>query len=84
MDRAVVAFVEQNPRITPSDAWRKVDELPLRFRPSASLGDPRGQDGEHLLVCKGAVEEMLEIATRVHQDGVDLPLDEERRRACWR
>ncbi len=40
-----------------------------------------GKDGEHLLVCKGAVEEMLEIATRVHQDGVDLPLDEERRRA---
>ena len=81
MDRAVVAFVEQNPRITPSDAWRKVDELPFDFvrrRLSVIL---EGKDGEHLLVCKGAVEEMLEIATRVHQDGVDLPLDEERRRA---
>ena len=81
MDRAVVAFVEQNPRITPSDAWRKVDELPFDFvrrRLSVIL---EGKDGEHLLVGKGAVEEMLEIATRVHQDGVDLPLDEERRRA---
>ncbi len=81
MDRAVVAFVEQNPRITPSDAWRKVDELPFDFvrrRLSVIL---EGKDGEQLLVCKGAVEEMLEIATRVHQDGVDLPLDEERRRA---
>ena len=27
----MVAFVEQNLRITPSDAWRKVDELPFDF-----------------------------------------------------
>ncbi len=56
MDRAVVAFVEQNPRITPPDAWHKVDELPFDFvrrRLSVIL---EGKGGEHLLVCKGAVE----------------------------
>ncbi|AZC18845.1 magnesium-translocating P-type ATPase [Pseudomonas sp. CMR5c] len=79
MDRAVVAFAEENPRFTPPAAWRKIDELPFDFvrrRLSVILADAHGQ---HLLVCKGAVEEMLETATRVRQDGITVALDAERR-----
>ncbi|AXK57309.1 magnesium-translocating P-type ATPase [Pseudomonas protegens] len=81
MDRAVVAFAEGNPHFTPPAAWRKVDELPFDFvrrRLSVILADARG---DHLLVCKGAVEEMLETATRVRQDGLAVSLDAERRAA---
>lgn len=81
MDRAVISFAEENPHFTPPAAWRKVDELPFDFvrrRLSVILAD---SNGAHLLVCKGAVEEMLQTATRVRQDGLAVSLDAERRAA---
>ncbi|AJO78272.1 magnesium-translocating P-type ATPase [Pseudomonas sp. MRSN 12121] len=81
MDRAVVRFAEENPKFSAPDAWRKVDELPFDFvrrRLSVILAD---DSGHHLLVCKGAVEEMLDTATRVRQDGVTVALDAGRRAA---
>ncbi|WP_025809229.1 magnesium-translocating P-type ATPase [Pseudomonas chlororaphis] len=81
MDRAVVSYAENNPKFSAPDAWSKVDELPFDFvrrRLSVILAD---DSGHHLLVCKGAVEEMLDTATRVRQDGVTLNLDAGRRTA---
>ncbi|PXX64824.1 Mg2+-importing ATPase [Pseudomonas sp. LAMO17WK12:I10] len=81
MDRAVVSYAENNPKFSAPDAWSKVDELPFDFvrrRLSVILADA---SGHHLLVCKGAVEEMLDTATRVRQDGVTMALDAGRRAA---
>ncbi|WP_016704627.1 magnesium-translocating P-type ATPase [Pseudomonas chlororaphis] len=81
MDRAVVSYAENNPKFSAPDAWSKVDELPFDFvrrRLSVILAD---DSGHHLLVCKGAVEEMLDTATRVRQDGVTVALDAGRRAA---
>ncbi|QQX61466.1 magnesium-translocating P-type ATPase [Pseudomonas chlororaphis] len=81
MDRAVVSYAENNPKFSAPDAWSKVDELPFDFvrrRLSVILADA---SGHHLLVCKGAVEEMLDTATRVRQDGVTVTLDAGRRAA---
>ncbi|WP_442512989.1 magnesium-translocating P-type ATPase [Pseudomonas promysalinigenes] len=81
MDRAVVSYVENHPKFSAPDTWSKVDELPFDFvrrRLSVVLAD---DSGHHLLVCKGAVEEMLDTATRVRQDGVTVTLDAERRAA---
>jgi len=81
MDRAVVSYAENNPKFSAPDAWSKVDELPFDFvrrRLSVILADT---SGHHLLVCKGAVEEMLDTATRVRQDGVTVALDAGRRAA---
>ncbi|AZE48727.1 Mg(2+) transport ATPase, P-type [Pseudomonas chlororaphis] len=81
MDRAVVSYAENNPKFSTPDAWSKVDELPFDFvrrRLSVILADA---SGHHLLVCKGAVEEMLDTATRVRQDGVTVALDAGRRAA---
>ncbi|WP_458379467.1 magnesium-translocating P-type ATPase [Pseudomonas chlororaphis] len=81
MDRAVVSYAENHPKFNAPDAWSKVDELPFDFvrrRLSVILADA---SGHHLLVCKGAVEEMLDTATRVRQDGVTVALDAGRRAA---
>ncbi|AUG40796.1 magnesium-translocating P-type ATPase [Pseudomonas chlororaphis] len=81
MDRAVVSYAENNPKFSAPDTWSKVDELPFDFvrrRLSVILADA---SGHHLLVCKGAVEEMLDTATRVRQDGVTVALDAGRRAA---
>ncbi|WP_026111614.1 magnesium-translocating P-type ATPase [Winslowiella toletana] len=77
MDRAVVAFARQYHDLPRH--LRKVDELPFDFsrrRLSVSLSDDQGQ---HQLICKGAVEEMLAITTHLQQNGQVVAIDE-----AWR
>ena len=79
MDQAVVQFSERDPKFKLPFAYSKVDELPFDFerrRLSIVVKDNRG---DHLLVCKGAVEEMLGISTHVMEDGVQVALDPARR-----
>ncbi|MBB5143324.1 magnesium-translocating P-type ATPase [Desulfovibrio intestinalis] len=79
MDRAIVHFGEQHPENGLPRHLHKVDELPFDFvrrRLSVIVSDDAG---EHLLVCKGAVEEMLSIASGVYVQGQTLPMD-----AQWR
>jgi len=84
MDQAVVQFARQNPHFKQPLAYGKIDELPFDFirrRLSIIVEDQRA---DHLLVCKGAVEEMLAISSYLHEDGVDVPLDDSRRQALLR
>ncbi len=69
MDQAVVHFAERAPEVLHSVmSYGKVEELPFDFvrrRLSVILED---RWGRQLLICKGSVEEMLAISTRV-RDG---------------
>ncbi len=79
MDQAVVQFAEQNRTFKKPFAYSKVDELPFDFiRRRLSIIVKDSHD-DHLLVCKGAVEEMLGIASHIYEDGVVVTLDEQRR-----
>ena len=80
MDRAVLRFGEG--RISPSTKERfvKLDELPFDFvrrRVSVSVEDVR--HGDKSLICKGAVEEMLMVATHLREGDKVVALDETRR-----
>ncbi|EAA4401758.1 magnesium-translocating P-type ATPase [Salmonella enterica subsp. enterica] len=80
MDRAVLRFGEE--RIAPATKERfvKLDELPFDFvrrRVSVSVEDVR--HGEKSLICKGAVEEMLMVATHLREGDNVVALDETRR-----
>ncbi|MDQ2971470.1 MAG: magnesium-translocating P-type ATPase [Rhodanobacteraceae bacterium] len=60
--------------------WRVVDEIPFDFqrrRMSVVLTDG---GGEELLVCKGAVEEMLGICAFARDGEQTVPISDERRR----
>ncbi|MEO6799959.1 MAG: magnesium-translocating P-type ATPase [Rhodanobacter sp.] len=60
--------------------YRVIDEIPFDFqRRRMSVVVAKG-DGEHLLICKGAVEEMLSICTYAKVGDVTEPMTEERRR----
>ncbi|BFH68560.1 hypothetical protein J27TS7_51320 [Paenibacillus dendritiformis] len=55
------------------DRYAKLDEIPFDFnrrRMSVVLREP---EGDHLLVCKGAVEELLDICTHVYEQGQIVP-----------
>ena len=55
--------------------YRKVDELPFDFVRRRLSIVVAGIHGEHLLVCKGAVEEMLSISTHAIENGDAAVLD---------
>ena len=79
MDQAVVQFAQQDSRFNAPLNYSKVDELPFDFvrrRLSIIVKDTQG---DHLLVCKGAVEEMLGIATHVMEGDTTVALDPARR-----
>ncbi|MCP8632584.1 magnesium-translocating P-type ATPase [Pseudomonas mosselii] len=79
MDQAVLRFAGEDQGFQPPYAYAKVDELPFDFirrRLSVIVKDALG---DHLLVSKGAVEEMLAIATHVEERGQRVVLDAGRR-----
>ena len=62
--------------------YNKIDEIPFdynRRRMSVVVANSDRNHGEHLLVTKGAAEQMLEVATKVELNGEILPLTKERR-----
>ncbi|MDU1575845.1 MAG: magnesium-translocating P-type ATPase [Pantoea sp.] len=82
MDRAVVRAGARRVSEAQRSRYHKLDELPFDFarrRLSVMLEDL--QQGESLLVCKGAVEEMLAVSTRVRVNGECVPLCAARRAA---
>jgi Mg2+-importing ATPase len=76
MDKAVLAHRDLEPM---ASRFRLVDEIPFDFQRRRMSVVLSGGDGQHLLVCKGAVEEMLAICSHARQEGIDLPLTDERR-----
>ncbi|WP_347254129.1 magnesium-translocating P-type ATPase [Leminorella grimontii] len=81
MDRAVLHFAKGKADVDALKRFSKVDELPFDFirrRLSIVVQDEKRQP---LLICKGAVEEMLSIATHVHEGQETRPLDAKKRAA---
>lgn len=80
MDRAVLRFGEDRITSSVKERFVKLDELPFDFvrrRVSVSVED--GCHGEKSLICKGAVEEMLMVATYLREGDKVVELDDTRR-----
>jgi len=78
LDKAVLAHRDLEEAAT---RYRVIDEIPFDFqrrRMSVVLADGAG---EHLLICKGAVEEMLSICAWAQTGDAIEPMTEARRRA---
>ncbi|MFO1088531.1 MAG: magnesium-translocating P-type ATPase [Hyphomicrobiales bacterium] len=75
LDEAVLAHVNRPEHVGHIAAYTKADEIPFDFqrrRMSVVLEEP---GGSHLLICKGAVEEVLAVCDRYELDGKTGPLD---------
>ncbi len=72
LDVAVLEHVEIHQELAINTAFHKVDEIPFDFvrrRMSVVVSE---QDGQHLLICKGAVDEILAICSQVqHGDRIE-------------
>lgn len=77
LDVAVLEYAEDHQRLDASKNYAKVDEIPFDFqRRRMSVVVSKGGEG-HILICKGAVEEILSICTRVRHGEVVEPLTPE-------
>jgi Mg2+-importing ATPase len=75
LDVAVLDHVEMKEHVQLEHHFEKVDELPFDFsrrRMSVVLAT---EEKKHLLICKGAVEEVFAACTQYAMDGDVAPLD---------
>jgi P-type Mg2+ transporter len=64
LDVAVLKHVELNEKLKVDERFTKIDEIPFDFeRRRMSVVLRRGDDA-HILICKGAVEEIFAVCTR--------------------
>ena len=77
MDKAVLEHRDLEAAAT---RYRVIDEIPFDFQRRRMSVVVAKDDGEHLLICKGAVEEMLSICAYARVGDVTEPMTDERRR----
>lgn len=76
MDLAVLEHVEIKQKLHIDQAYRKVDEIPFDFiRRRMSVVVQKSQQ-QHLLICKGAVEEIFSVCTHANYNNEIVPLTE--------
>ncbi len=74
LDEAVLARADAEGPPGRAASYLKIDEIPFDFerrRMSVVVAD---EDGRHVLITKGAVEEILRVCDRVLHDGMETPL----------
>jgi Mg2+-importing ATPase len=76
LDIAVLEHGELRHQLRLGQDFHKIDEIPFDFVRRRMSVVVEQRDKEHLLICKGAVEEMLDICARVRSKGEVVPLDD--------
>lgn len=76
MDVAVLQHEHLEERLVREGGYCKIDEIPFDFERRRLTVVVEDSSGERLLICKGAVEEVLASANRIMVRGVEQPLDE--------
>lgn len=76
IDQAVVEQMEERFSGEEERLYRKIDEIPFDFtRRRLSVVVEKENDGR-ILICKGAVEEILSLCTKVEHNGKVIPITE--------
>ena len=76
LDLAVLKHVELEAALKVQARYQKIDEMPFDFERRRMSVVLQRDDGVHILVCKGAVEEVFAACKHYVIDGETGPLDE--------
>ncbi|MFX5582976.1 hypothetical protein ABTE20_20435, partial [Acinetobacter baumannii] len=71
---AVLEHVEVHDYLKVEEYYAKVDEIPFDFQRRRMSVVLKKRNGKHLLICKGAVEEMLDLCNHAFDPGEDHTL----------
>jgi P-type Mg2+ transporter len=76
LDVAVLEHIELHESLKVEKNFRKIDEIPFDFVRRRMSVVVEEASHHHELICKGAVEEILQICTHVKVNGQILPIDD--------
>ena len=77
MDDAILNHVNLNDDLQVDELYRKIDELPFDFQRRRMSVIVENNQNQHILICKGAVEEIMHISTHVEVGGEVLEVTSE-------
>jgi Mg2+-importing ATPase len=84
MDEAILNHGDLNESLQVDELYRKIDELPFDFKRRRMSVIVENDKNQHILICKGAVEEIMQLSTHVEINGEILEVtaehDEHRKR----
>jgi Mg2+-importing ATPase len=84
MDEAILDHVNLNDELQVDEIYRKIDELPFDFQRRRMSVIVENDMNQQILICKGAVEEIMQLSTHVEINGEVLEVttehDEHRKR----
>ncbi|HCM1975530.1 TPA: magnesium-translocating P-type ATPase [Salmonella enterica subsp. houtenae serovar 47:z36:-] len=76
LDTAVLEGVDESAARQLSGRWQKIDEIPFDFERRRMSVVVAEDSNVHQLVCKGALQEILNVCTQVRHNGDIVPLDD--------
>ena len=74
LDRAVLEHGEVHNLLKVESSYKKIDEIPFDFQRRRMSVILEQENEKHLLICKGAVEEMLAVCSYAYDPGTDRQL----------
>jgi len=74
LDRAVLEHGEVHNLLKVESSYKKIDEIPFDFQRRRMSVILEQENEKHLLICKGAVEEMLAVCSYAYDPGNDRQL----------
>jgi Mg2+-importing ATPase len=77
LDVAVLEHAKEHEELQATRSFRKVDEIPFDFARRRMSVVVANNESRHLLVCKGAVDEILAVCDRVERGEAVEPLTQE-------
>ncbi len=77
LDVAVLEFKEVHQELNPVANFRKVDEVPFDFQRRRMTVVVAERDDHHLLICKGAMEEIMAVCTSLRHGETVEPMTPE-------
>jgi P-type Mg2+ transporter len=84
MDEAILNHGELNDSLQVDECYTKIDELPFDFQRRRMSVILENDQNQHILICKGAVEEIMQLSSHVEVNGEVLEVtpehDEHRKR----
>lgn len=74
LDIAVLEHVDEHACLQEGENYEKIDEIPFDFQRRRMSVILQEKNHKHLLICKGAVEEMLDLCSHAFDPGEDNQL----------
>ncbi|MEN9357575.1 MAG: magnesium-translocating P-type ATPase [Pseudomonadota bacterium] len=74
LDVAVLDYQHLHHELKPAENYRKIDEVPFDFQRRRMTVVVAEHEDHHLLICKGAIEEIVSVCSQYRHGDVNEPL----------